>query len=200
MTDENASRGERTRDEIVTAAHQLFLERGFHGTSMRMIAQQAGIALGGIYNHFSGKEDIFNAVLLAFHPYLEVVPALQAARGESIEELIRDAARGMIVGLGKRPDLLNLMFIELVEFKGRHVPQLFDIVFPQILSFVQRIAEMQSSLRPIPLPVLLRAFIGLFFSYYITELLLGDHFPVEHKDNTLDHFVDIYLHGILSDG
>ena len=50
------SRGERTRAEIIQAAHDLFIQQGYHGTSMRQIAGQAGIALGGLYNHFESKE------------------------------------------------------------------------------------------------------------------------------------------------
>lgn len=53
------SKGELTRESILEGAYQLFLRQGYHGTSMRQIAEEAGIALGGIYNHFSGKEEIF---------------------------------------------------------------------------------------------------------------------------------------------
>lgn len=41
---------------ILTAAATCFIERGFHQTSIRDIAQQAGISLGNLYNHFDGKE------------------------------------------------------------------------------------------------------------------------------------------------
>ena len=68
MSSENLSKGERTRQDILSAAHTLFLEQGYHGTSMRQIAYRAGIALGGIYNHFAGKEGIFTAVFEANHP------------------------------------------------------------------------------------------------------------------------------------
>jgi hypothetical protein len=43
------------------------------------------------------------------------------------------------------------------------------------------------------------AFIGLFISYVITDLLLGSQMPEEMQVNALDRFVDIYLHGILGD-
>ncbi|MBF8283944.1 MAG: hypothetical protein HW378_2859, partial [Anaerolineales bacterium] len=68
------SRGEVTRTKLLEVAHGLFLENGFHGTSMRDIADAAGIAVGGIYNHFSDKEAIFAAVLDAYHPYHVILP------------------------------------------------------------------------------------------------------------------------------
>ena len=55
MMEESSTKGERTRQEILQSAHQLFLKNGYHGTSMRQIAEGAGIAVGGIYNHFASK-------------------------------------------------------------------------------------------------------------------------------------------------
>ena len=190
-------RGERTRDEILSAALQLFIDRGYHGTSMRQIARQAGIALGGIYNHFSSKEEIFFEVLMAYHPMFDVLPALQDARGESVEEIISHAANLMLGRYEQRLDFINLMFIEMVEFKGRHVSQLFVIAFPQVMSFANRALQDRPELRPIPVPILMRAFIGLFFSYMITEILIGRQLPPESQENSLNYLVDIYLHGVM---
>jgi AcrR family transcriptional regulator len=197
MPEEPLNRSERTRDEIITAAHQLFLERGYHGTSMRQIAHCAGVALGGIYNHFNSKEDIFLAVFLERHPFYDVVPAMNAAQGETVEEFVRDAARRMVASLGERYDFLNLMFIELVEFNAQHVPRLFEIIFPEVLQFAQRFLQDQKEIRPIPQPILMRAFIGLFLSYTITDLLMGQNFAPESQIKALDYFVDIFLFGIL---
>ena len=191
------TRGERTRDEILSAALQLFIDRGYHGTSMRQIARQAGIALGGIYNHFSSKEEIFFEVLMAYHPMFDVLPALQDARGESVEEIISHAANLMLGRYEQRLDFINLMFIEMVEFKGRHVSQLFVIAFPQVMSFANRALQDRPELRPIPVPILMRAFIGLFFSYMITEILIGRQLPLESQENSLNYLVDIYLHGVM---
>ena len=196
MSDE-ATKGERTRERIIGAAYRLFIERGYHGTSMRRIAKQAGLALGGIYNHFASKEDILAAVMVERNPYRDIVPALDAAQGETAEELIRNAAAGMLAALGNRPDDLQLMFIEIVEFKGQHFPQLFDSLFPQMIGFVQRLVQVNGGLRPIPPLTLLRAFVGFFFAYFMTEWLMGDQFPSELREGAFDDFVNIYLHGIL---
>jgi AcrR family transcriptional regulator len=51
MDQEELTQGEQTKSEITQVAYRLFLEQGYHGTSMRQIAQNSGIALGGIYNH-----------------------------------------------------------------------------------------------------------------------------------------------------
>jgi AcrR family transcriptional regulator len=192
-----ATKGERTRERVIQAAYRLFIEQGYHGTSMRRIAEQAGLALGGIYNHFASKEDILAAVMVERNPYQDIVRALEAAQGETAEELVRYAAAGMLAALGNRPDDLRLMFVEIVEFKGEHFPQLFESLFPRMLGFVQRLVQLNGDLRPIPPPTLLRAFVGFFFAYFMTEWLMGDQFSSELQQGAFEDFVDIYLHGIL---
>ena len=200
MGQEFSSKGERTRQEILQSAYRLFLEHGFHGTSMRQIAQGAGIAVGGIYNHFANKDEIFLAVLFHRHPIYDILPALNAAEGQDIEHFIRDAAHKVVQVVESHPDFLNLMFIELVEFNARHVPELFENFFPQAVTFVQRFFAGHQELRPIPIPILLRAFLGLFFSYVITDILMGDRMPQGMEKSSIDNFVDIFLHGILAEG
>jgi AcrR family transcriptional regulator len=193
---EGETKGERTRARVVRVAQRLFVERGYHGTSVRQIADGAGLALGGIYNHFSGKEEIFVGVMLAHNPYDDIVGALEDARGERVEDLVRSAAAGMLVALDQRPDGLHLLFIEIVEFGGQHLPQLFEKVAPEMMGFAQRLVE-AGGLRPVPLFTLIRAFVGFFFAYFITDWLIGGHFPPEMKEGAFDDFVDIYLHGVL---
>jgi len=190
-------KSERTRQAIVDAGYRLFLNKGYHATSMREIADEVGLSLGAAYNHFHGKEDIFVSILKERHPFLQIVPVMQAARGDTVESLVHDAAARMVEILEQRQDVLNLMFVELVEFEGKHVSELFELFFPPLIEFAQRFAQARGPLRPIPLPILLRAFIGLFFSYFITEKLIGSQLPSKMKEGAFDHFVDVYLHGIV---
>ncbi|HLA99491.1 MAG TPA: TetR/AcrR family transcriptional regulator [Anaerolineales bacterium] len=197
---EELTRGENTRLEIVQAAHKLFIGHGYHGTSMRQIAQTAGIALGSIYNHFSSKEDVFVAVLKAHHPYHEILSAAESAHGDTLEAFLGGVAAQMVAALARRPEFLNLMLIEIVEFNSRHVPTLFAEVFPEFATFSKKFTSMPGRLRPIPVLIVMRAFVGLFFSYYITEALIGEQIPAQMKENALEHFVDIFLYGVLDRG
>lgn len=191
------TKGEQTRSGIIQSAYRLFLDQGYHGTSMRQIARQAGIAVGGIYNHFSSKEDIFKAVFQEYHPYHDVIPAVSGAHGETAEELVRDAASRLLQALKNQPDFLKLSFIEHVEFRGIHSASLYAQILPQGTQLLQILTLGRiERIRDIPPLILVRAFIGLFLSYYLTDILVGQEL-VEFHQNDMDYFVDIFLHGIL---
>ena len=193
------TRGEVTRTKLLQVAHGLFLENGFHGTSMRDIADAAGIAVGGIYNHFSDKEAIFAAVLDAYHPYHVILPALEAIEAETVEDFMREASRRLYEGVtGAKAQLLPILFIELVEFQGRHLKQLMERLMPTLLNFIQGFSRRRGQLRPIPPPVMFRTYMGMLAGYFLSEMLLRDT-PLFSQAGVdwFNGMVDIYLHGIL---
>lgn len=52
------SKGEKTRQRIVAEAASLFNQRGFEGGSMADLMEATGLEKGGIYRHFSTKEEL----------------------------------------------------------------------------------------------------------------------------------------------
>ncbi|MCD0176607.1 helix-turn-helix transcriptional regulator, partial [Deinococcus sp. 14RED07] len=46
------------RATILFAAQVCFAQDGFHRTTMRAVARQAGLAEGTLYHHFRGKDDL----------------------------------------------------------------------------------------------------------------------------------------------
>lgn len=52
-----------TRKKIMEAGLVLFAQKGFALTSIKDIAEAAGISTGLIYRHFSSKEDLFNSLI-----------------------------------------------------------------------------------------------------------------------------------------
>ncbi len=193
-----SSKGERTSQAILEAAYSLFLEQGFHATSMRQIAQRAGLALGGIYNHFESKEQIFESVLLAKHPYRQVLQILQNTPGESMELLAQNAARTMMAELGKRPGFIKLGFIELSEFKGKHISSIFQFIYPEIFPLFQRIKDREHELRDLPLQIIFLSFLGTFFSYFMITNLVIPTGSIDPEEVALEQFIDIFLHGVLN--
>ncbi|HSN77564.1 MAG TPA: TetR/AcrR family transcriptional regulator [Anaerolineae bacterium] len=49
--------------QILQEATRLFVDRGYHGLSMREIAEAVGVSKAGLYYHFRDKEDLFLAIL-----------------------------------------------------------------------------------------------------------------------------------------
>jgi AcrR family transcriptional regulator len=198
MTEDTLTKGERTSRAIIDAAYDLMVDQGYAATSMRQISKKAGLSLGSIYNHFSSKDEVFVAILEERHPFFQIVPILNTIEGETIEAFARNAARTLIAELGHHPEFLNLLLVEIVEFKGEHVPLVFEKMLPMLLQLAQRLSTLGGTMREIPQFVLVRAFLGMFFSFFITEILLSRTKFVETQTDALDHFVDIFLHGILS--
>src|SRR5919199_26130 len=56
-------RSEKSRQQILEAALELFSHRGYGATSVRDIAEAAGLSKGNVYHHFPDKETIFRALL-----------------------------------------------------------------------------------------------------------------------------------------
>ena len=61
MTETITRKGEQTRERILDAALELFRERGFEETTMRAIAESAGVAVGNAYYYFRAKEYLVQA-------------------------------------------------------------------------------------------------------------------------------------------
>lgn len=58
---------EQTVEKIIDAAIQMFLEKGYDGTSMQDIVKVLGMSKGAIYHHFKSKEELFEKAILAYY-------------------------------------------------------------------------------------------------------------------------------------
>lgn len=91
----------QTRQALIEAAGIVFAERGFHGTSIDMVAEEAGYTKGAVYAHFTSKEDLYLALLDAHLqatnppwidqieagvPIAEIIPSIDMTLHETLEE------------------------------------------------------------------------------------------------------------------
>jgi AcrR family transcriptional regulator len=122
LKSKGTARAEDTRRKIYEAAMELFREKGFEQTTMRDIAAQAGVALGGAYYYFASKD----AIVLAFYAEMQQAinqPVLAALAGrKKLGERIRSV-------LDKRLELLepNRKFCAALF---RHAPDSADPLSP----------------------------------------------------------------------
>ncbi|WP_019121047.1 TetR/AcrR family transcriptional regulator [Brevibacillus massiliensis] len=62
---------EKRRDQIVEAAVDLFIRKGFHKTTTREIARASGFSIGTLYEYIESKEDVLYLVCDAIHAEVE---------------------------------------------------------------------------------------------------------------------------------
>ncbi len=200
MKSEKQTKGEVTRLSIEEAAISLFLEQGYHATSMRQIADRAELALGGIYNHFASKDEIFEAIIIDQHPYKKILPLVIEVKGETAEEFFSNAFRIVIHELGQRPEFINLMFIELIEFKGKHGSVMLREIAPKVLPVFEKLVKNMKELRYRNPAVIMRSFFGAIISYFVTDMIISNSVisKLMPKDST-DVYIDIFLRGLLKE-
>jgi AcrR family transcriptional regulator len=81
---------------LISAAERLFVERGFHASTVDEIALEAGFTKGAVYSNFESKEDLFFAVYerRAERALAEIDEVLgENGPAAGLEHLASDAAR-----------------------------------------------------------------------------------------------------------
>lgn len=82
------SKGEDTRNAVIAKAATLFNKRGFAGVSMSELMAATGLKKGGLYNHFSSKEEIMaEAFVYAFGRVTEELSRVIRSQVTALDKL-----------------------------------------------------------------------------------------------------------------
>lgn len=112
------------RAGIVAAAVGLFVRKGYHATTTREIAREAGLSTGLLYEYVQSKEDVLYLVCDAIHGEME--SRLREALGENADaaETLREAIARYIEVCDRMQDSILLIYREtasLSEESRRYV-------------------------------------------------------------------------------
>ena len=117
---------ERRRRQIVLAGIKLFARNGFHKTTLKDLAEEAGLSYGNIYDYVGSKEDIFFLI----HDFL--ADAAMGILKRSIEEFqdpvekLRRMIRGEFNLMDQWADALLLIYQESHILKGTFLKKLLE--------------------------------------------------------------------------
>jgi AcrR family transcriptional regulator len=107
------------REEILALASKIFADKGYASTTVREIADAAGILSGSLYHHFASKEAMLDEIMHGFLDHtVEQYRATVAAGGDPID-VLRALIREAFSSLGGNPAALAVMINEfnfLVQF------------------------------------------------------------------------------------
>ena len=80
------ARGERTRQKLLEAAERIFAELGYHDASIVKITEAAGVGQGTFYLYFSGKQQVFDEVVLDLNSRVRHAMTEASAKGTTRAE------------------------------------------------------------------------------------------------------------------
>ena len=112
--------------EIVDAAVEEFLEKGYEGASMEGIAKRAGLSKGGLYHHFSGKDEVLiYSVRKLSEPIYPIFN--RAARAASAAEGLNGFIADYLNYWQHHIDVLKFYFQAMVKaFQDTGISEIFD--------------------------------------------------------------------------
>jgi AcrR family transcriptional regulator len=201
---QRGEKSERSRRAVLDAALQLFAHHGYGATTIREIADRAGVSTGSVYHHFDDKQSIFKALI---DEYLEITAtqrfpftrALHAA--ENFPDNIEHLGYAARESVRQFRDYLALAYVDVIEFDGTHIRRLYADMSGRFTRFFEErgtIDEVRARLRPevSPAAAILLA-TRLYFNYFSLEVLFGVDEPFgKDSDAVIAEIADILRNGI----
>lgn len=127
-----------TRENILSAAVDLFSSRGYADSGVAAICKAAGVSKGAFYHHFSGKQALFIALLDAWLDGLEAeIEHITRTSGSVTESLL--TMTGLLGGVFSQAEGRLPMFLEFWVQAARS-PEVEDVLKAPYRRFRQRFA------------------------------------------------------------
>lgn len=200
-------RWERRKDarpqELLAAALELFVERGFAATRLEDVAKRAGVSKGTLYLYFTNKEELFKAVVRE-----NIVPALGEAEGiiSNFEGHSADMLRCVIMGWWERIGATQASgIVKLVMAEAGNFPELAKFYQEEVIHrsslMMGRMFERgisRGEFRPVDIDVMTQVLIApmlmlITWKHSVGPCNQGNLEPMAF----IESFLDMALHGLL---
>ena len=199
-------RSERSRSQILAAALGLFSRQGYRGTSIREIADAAGISTGSLYHQFPDKESIFRSLLDQYWKAIESAefPFNRALASGAFPDNLEELGRAAQETVRRYKPYISLIYVDVVEFEGSHIRRFYSEMAERFQAFLDRHPKreaIRSRMREGVSPLLAMMVASRFLLYYYSvELVFGvpNHLGKD-SEAVLAEIAELFRHGMLRD-
>jgi len=189
-------------EELVAAALEVFVERGYEGTTLADVARRAGVTKGTIYLYFENKEALFKAVVRQ-----TIVPVI--AQGEALARSFTGSARDLLeqlvreywrlVGETALAGIPKLMMAEAATF-----PELTRFYYDEVVARGHRLMAgviergvKNGEFRPVDVMLAAKLAMSPLMHATVVRRAFASCMPAGFNVQAyLDTHIDLYLHGI----
>jgi len=199
-------RWQRRKDErpaeLLAAALEVFVEKGFAATKLADVARRAGVTKGTVYLYFDSKEALFKAVVRE-----TIVPVI--AQGEALARAFTGSARELVerlvreywrlVGETALAGIPKLMMAEAATF-----PELTRFYYDEVVTRGHRLMAgviergiKNGEFRPVDVMVAAKLAMSPLIHATVARRAFASCMPEAFDvQQYLDTHIDLYLHGI----
>lgn len=183
--------------KILETAKNLFVEKGYHGMSMREISDALGVSKAALYYYFKDKEELFLAILKIYLD--EMSGTLDHISAEPVPnaEKIRLFVEYVLTQPAEQRATIRLASQEINQLSPETRRIFSSIYRDKFINKLQAILQEgmdQGDFRKMPGEFSVWALLGIMFPYFYPSHATDSSIPPE----TIHEVVRIFLHGISS--
>ena len=188
---------ELRRNQLIDTALEVFAQKGFAETTVKELAEAAGVAQGLLYHYFKSKDDLLEAVIErhSFLPQLRHI--LASPNQRPAKEVLSEVANGLYTLLDQKQDLVRILLHE-----SRTNPKVLEIshnLHQEVLQLLTRylVARINAGeLRPHDANVTARCLVYTVPILYLTQRIFPS--SQESAQQFIPELVEIILNGIMA--
>lgn len=207
MTSSTVKSKEDTRERLIEAATTLFAQRGFDGTSVKELADAAGVNVSLISYHFGGKENLYRACLEQFGKSRLEVAQRVLQKPQSLDEFrfrLKLLTEEMFSCHMEAPESARIIHREC----DMEMPVAQDIfrntflkIFETLVEFFQHAQEAKIVRADLDAAITTQIFFGsmvhIMKSDGITEKFYGRSLKdPEYREKVVNHIISYCIHGV----
>ncbi len=187
------------RELILTAALDIFLEKGYHNSTSEEIAKRAGVAKGTLYQYFSSKQEIFLEMhQLYAEQYIEKINNcidMDYSFEDNLRRIVHFHLNNiqdiMHYSMRLLPELISLP-LDKEQGHGmmQHIKNEVDLVLGRLIA----IGQQRGELKAIDSHMIIYCITGIFMG--AAQMLAQHNYSKEEKVQLENELVQSILHGI----
>ncbi|MBN2502412.1 MAG: TetR/AcrR family transcriptional regulator [Anaerolineales bacterium] len=201
MTEENQDQApDETRERILQAAEELFMEHGYVRSTTRAIAEAAGVNEVTLFRHFGSKRNLMQALVQTHSAIPDFIELVEKRLGDDYRHDLTVLGAAFYQALTERRNALRLMLCEAEE-----VPEVREIMAQipgQLRQLTTRYIQKHidaGMVRDLGAEYMAQAFLGMFFAYIVgSSMLDAPAVPDATPEDLTTVFVDIFIQGTLA--
>jgi AcrR family transcriptional regulator len=167
---------EARRNQLLDAAASVFAEKGYHRATTKEIAGAAGVSEGTIYNYFDNKADLLIGMMTRLAELRELPQeledALQSDAREFLVAIFRNRMGRIVQSHEKVFQAILPEILTNPELRERYFQEFVQPTVMMLEGYIQARVQL-GHLRPVNVPLTVRAVQGMFVGLLILHIL-GD--------------------------